>query len=277
MSAMLALARRAAPVHRPARDPRPQRTLSPAALRRGAGAAALGAACGAFSAATGAVRARFPLWRALARTYSPALDPLAAANALFACQWARATTPAYAHFLGAGRFQRLASFRPMTKANYVRAYDHQARCRGGRIARVGAMVDESSGSTGAPFNWLRSGRELADIHAVLANYIRLEIPSDNLLCINAFSMGAWATGVNFTMAMRQTGIVKSIGPDIAAIIATLQTFGPGFDYLITAYPSSMASTPTRRTPAASPASRSRRRRTQACASRRSCMSSSPRP
>ena len=39
-------------------------------------------------------------------------------------------------------------------------YAFAERCRDGRIPIVGTVVDESAGSSGTPFNWLRSGREL---------------------------------------------------------------------------------------------------------------------
>jgi phenylacetate-CoA ligase len=39
-----------------------------------------------------------------------------------------------------------------------------------------------------------------------------------------------------SVAAARVGIVKSTGPDIAAIQATLTEFGPSFDYLVTGYP-----------------------------------------
>lgn len=54
--------------------------------------------------------------------------------------------------------------------------------------------------------------------------------------INAYSMGAWATGTTTCTAMARIAVVKNTGPDLEKIVDTLHHFGPGFDYLITAYP-----------------------------------------
>jgi len=124
----------------------------------------------------------------------------------------------------------------MNKQNYANTFDFASRCWRGVIKFRGSSIDESSGSTGTPFNWLRGAAELRDTSRSIANYLRLTFPSDRLLTINAFSMGAWATGFTMSVAAARVGIVKSVGPDIPAIQATLVEFGPSFDYLVTGYP-----------------------------------------
>jgi phenylacetate-CoA ligase len=57
-----------------------------------------------------------------------------------------------------------------------------------------------------------------------------------LVTINAFSMGAWATGFNMTLALNHNGIVKSTGPDIGKILSTMRFLGPEYRYLILGYP-----------------------------------------
>jgi phenylacetate-CoA ligase len=59
---------------------------------------------------------------------------------------------------------------------------------------------------------------------------------DPLVTINGFSMGAWATGINMSIALNANGVVKSTGPDIGKILSTLRFLGPGYSYLITGYP-----------------------------------------
>ncbi|MEE3922567.1 hypothetical protein V2I01_42230 [Micromonospora sp. BRA006-A] len=54
--------------------------------------------------------------------------------------------------------------------------------------------------------------------------------------INAYSMGAWATGTTTGAAMARIATVKNTGPDLGKIVDTLREFGPGHDYLVTAYP-----------------------------------------
>jgi phenylacetate-CoA ligase len=198
----------------------------------------LAAACGAASLGIRLVQRYFPLWSYGARIYLPVFDRFAAFYALLTCRLAQRTVPAYAQMTHAAgnSFRKLTDYPETNKDNYVKAYGLAERCRHGRLTLEGSSVDESSGSTGVPYNWLRSSRELTDLHFSLANYIRLLFPRENLFCINAFSMGAWGTGMNFTTAMHKVGLVKSVGPDIDTIISTMRTFGTGFNYLITAYP-----------------------------------------
>ena len=51
---------------------------------------------------------------------------------------------------------RLASLPVTDKASYIRAYSTEERCLDGRIPLAGTQIDESSGSTGIPYNWVRS-------------------------------------------------------------------------------------------------------------------------
>jgi phenylacetate-CoA ligase len=56
------------------------------------------------------------------------------------------------------------------------------------------------------------------------------------ITLNAFSMGAWATGVNMGLALQKHSLVKNTGPDVEKILHTLKAFGPAQPYLITGYP-----------------------------------------
>lgn len=183
------------------------------------------------------IRASFSLWAWMAKHYAPQLAAVARAQARLLCYYARWAVPAYRHFVRAeGGHHPTVGFRETNKQNYANAFDFASRCRRGVIKLRGTSIDESSGSTGAPFNWLRGAAELRDTSRSIANYLRLTFPSDHLLTINAFSMGAWATGFTVSVSAARVGILKSVGPDIAAIEATLLKFGPSFDYLITGYP-----------------------------------------
>jgi phenylacetate-CoA ligase len=59
---------------------------------------------------------------------------------------------------------------------------------------------------------------------------------NDLVTLNAFSMGAWSSGLNIAQAMLRNGLVKSIGPDLEKIIDTLRVLGPEFTYVIAGYP-----------------------------------------
>jgi phenylacetate-CoA ligase len=152
--------------------------------------------------------------------------------------------PAYRDFLGAQgfidqpdldiptRFGRL----PVTdKQNYIKAYSTEARCRSGRIPLRFTQVDESSGSSGRPYNWVRGQKELHNMHLEMSQFARYMFGED-LVVINAFSMGAWATGLNVAESLRRIAMVKSTGPDLDKILDTLEFFGPQYRYVICGYP-----------------------------------------
>ena len=79
-------------------------------------------------------------------------------HAWMTCQFAWLEVPAYREHLRRGgwdfRWFRLASYPPTDKQGYVRAYSEEQRCRRGRLEIAGSVVDESSGSSGQPFNWV---------------------------------------------------------------------------------------------------------------------------
>ncbi|MFI6603405.1 phenylacetate--CoA ligase family protein [Nonomuraea sp. NPDC050536] len=179
------------------------------------------------------------IWRFVARTYHPALDRVAARHALVACKFAAVDVPAYRDFLRENATvgaRRLADFPETTKQNYAAVYDEASRCQEGRLHRPGVIVDESSGSSGKPYNWVRGPRELKGIYRNAAGYIELVFPGKRLFVINAYSMGAWATGTTTGAAMARIAMVKNTGPDLDKIVDTLEHFGPGYDYVVCAYP-----------------------------------------
>ncbi|RGC65405.1 hypothetical protein C5N14_29085 [Micromonospora sp. MW-13] len=178
-------------------------------------------------------------WRWLAGWYHPVFDRLAAANADAVCALAALDVPAYRDFLRARPSavrRRLADFPETDKENYVVPYAAARRCWGGRLPVRGVVVDESAGSSGRPFNWPRGERELRVVHHDIAGYTSLVFPMRRPFVINAYSMGAWATGTTTGTAMARIAVVKNTGPDLGKIIDTLHEFGPDFDYLVTAYP-----------------------------------------
>ena len=180
------------------------------------------------------------VWRLMARNYRPWMGRFARLHAWMTCQFAAIDVPAYGDFLRRRgwrfRWFDLESYPPTDKQNYVKAYPEEQRCWHGEIEVTGSVVDESSGSSGQPFNWIRSRRELRSVHKNLAGYATLVFPSKRRFVINAYSMGAWATGTNTGIAMSKIAMVKNTGPDLRKIADMLTYFGPGFDYIVTAYP-----------------------------------------
>jgi phenylacetate-CoA ligase len=143
--------------------------------------------------------------------------------------------PAYSDFVSAsgGAPERI----PETdKKSYILAYPVEKRCVGGRLPTRKMMIDESSGSTGTPYNWVRKVEERSESHKFISYFSRYCFGKGPWLTINAFSMGAWATGFNMGLALQINSVVKNTGPDIIKIFKTLEYFGPGHEYLILGYP-----------------------------------------
>jgi phenylacetate-CoA ligase len=150
------------------------------------------------------------------------------------------SVPAYRQFLAAaGVDQPSIPFEQlpvMSKDCYIRAYPTNERCVGGSYLSAGVAIDESSGSTGRPYNWVRGHRERSRMRREMARMLGWTYGERPRIAINAFSMGAWATGVNVGEALEIHSVVKSTGPDIEKISHTLEFFGPGQDYFLCGYP-----------------------------------------
>ena len=138
-------------------------------------------------------------------------------------------------FCEEGRW-RLEALPEMTKENYVKKYSIEQRCYGGAIPKAGVVIDESSGSTGMPNNWVRSAAERTDVKRILQLNYQLIYRESGCILLNCFALGPWATGMNISMSLVEMGILKSIGPDQKKLENTLELFGSKYHYLIFGYP-----------------------------------------
>jgi phenylacetate-CoA ligase len=178
------------------------------------------------------------------RTPPPIMAGLGQLRAERAAWRAARQVPAYRRFLAEQGVDAPALFPlgilgrlPETdKRNYVDRYGLLERCVYGRVPFPGTTIDESSGSTGTPYNWIRSSRERMVAHRNIGFFARYAFGTEPLVTINAFSMGAWAAGFNMSLGMMRHGIVKSTGPDLDKILSTLRYLGPGYRFLISGYP-----------------------------------------
>jgi phenylacetate-CoA ligase len=85
---------------------------------------------------------------------------------------------------------------PVTdKESFVKRYRIEDRCWGGSLPTRGVTVDESSGSTGAPTNWVRGWDERTETKELLHLGFLTAFGRQPLFAINAFVLGAWATGM----------------------------------------------------------------------------------
>jgi phenylacetate-CoA ligase len=130
----------------------------------------------------------------------------------------------------------LADLPDTDKASYVDRWSLAERCLDGRLPLRGTTIDESSGSTGTPYNWVRSAEERQHVRRMIGFFARYTFGDRPLVVLNAFSMGAWATGLTTAIALEANGLVKATGPHIDKIIGTMEQLGPEYRYLIVGYP-----------------------------------------
>ena len=121
------------------------------------------------------------VWRLMARNYRPWMGRFARLHAWMTCQFAGDRRARVRRLPAPQRLAvplvRAGVLPAHRQAGYVKAYPEEQRCRGGQIEIVGSVVDESSGSSGQPFNWVRSRRELRSVHKNLAGYTTMVFPS----------------------------------------------------------------------------------------------------
>lgn len=142
-------------------------------------------------------------------------------------QWSPTTTDA----------NELFKTLPVTdKKNYVLPYSTEERCLNGNFVFEGVVIDESSGSTGIPYNWVRSQEEREIVKNLIGLYLRYCYGNEKFIILNTFSMGAWATGFNMALAAQSLGVVKSTGPDVDKVLKTLTFFGNKHPYILNGYP-----------------------------------------
>lgn len=172
----------------------------------------------------------------------PILARIARRRAVAAFHRAVKRCPAYARFIEQQGFSArvtfgtFASVPATTKRNYVKAFSIEDRCFDGEIPARGVVIDESSGSSGAPNNWVRGPAERAGVRRMLRHGMNLLYSGERLFLINCFALGPWATGMNVSMSLANEVIVKSVGPDRQKFENTLRTFGERYTYIVTGYP-----------------------------------------
>src|ERR1041385_4219516 len=131
---------------------------------------------------------------------------------------------------------KLSNLPITTKDNYVKKYSLVDRCYYGRLPAAGVVIDESSGSSGVPNNWVRSAEEREDVKRILQLNYQLIYRDSGCILLNCFALGPWATGMNVSMSLVDVGILKSIGPDQKKLENSLALFGADYRYLVFGYP-----------------------------------------
>jgi len=158
---------------------------------------------------------------------------------------AKKNTPAYKKFLEEhpeskitikGLDPDLTVIPIMDKESYVKKYSIESRCINGMLPTKGVVIDESSGTSGSPNNWVRGPVERKQVKKMLQFSLHTHFGDKPIFILNAFALGPWATGMNVSMSLVDIGVVKSIGPDLKKIENTLNFFGPKYNYIIMGCP-----------------------------------------
>src|SRR5437868_4337540 len=158
---------------------------------------------------------------------------------------AKRMVPAYKKFLQSKHFKgptfngfvpRLDEIPEIDKENYVKIYDIDSRTVGGKLLEKQIIIDESSGSSGTATNWARGPFERKRNAKMIKFAIKNLFGKEPLFIINAFALGAWATGINVTMSCVGFSKIKSPGPDKVKIENTLKQFGKRHKYIVMGYP-----------------------------------------
>ena len=156
------------------------------------------------------------------------------------------TTPAYKKFVkdttnvSVKSLNLLQQLPPMTKELYIKKHDEKSVCRGGVLPKQ-VKFDTSSGTTGEPTIWIRNE---ADYQLTLNNLrIKLDIlyPEKEIVFINAFAMGPWATGTTLHDMASTHYHHFSPGAQKESIKAYLRKMaklknGPNTQFIIAGYP-----------------------------------------
>lgn len=181
---------------------------------------------------------------ALLETVNPRLlDHLGKRFALAQARRAARGVPAYADLLSERgqnfeelRFEQLPY---LSKENYVMAYPLAERCVGGSLPQDGG-IDESSGSTGTPIDWVHSraeeDRRIGTAVYTLKYLFGADSKNAPMVVINTFSQGAWSSANKLSTLARWGALVKNIGTDIPKILDSIRALGPDYHYVVSGYP-----------------------------------------
>lgn len=149
---------------------------------------------------------------------------------------ARRQVPAYQRLVAGISATDLDAAPETDKASYIVPNRLEDLCRGGRLPESGVVLDESSGSSGTPTTWVRGPAERrATARMLRATFLR-SAGHGPVVVLNAFALGAWATGMNVTMALADICRIKSTGPDPDKVIETITRLGRDHRYVVLGYP-----------------------------------------
>lgn len=125
-----------------------------------------------------------------------------------------------------------------TKENYIQTYPLLSRLLDGQLPFSG-NIDESAGSTGKATMWIRSFKEEVKLNRLITfalEYTFNTFHKRNVVVLNCWSNGPWATGIKFAFIAQHSTLVKAIGTSKENVIDTIRTLGKDNEYIICGYP-----------------------------------------
>lgn len=137
---------------------------------------------------------------------------------------AKAKVPAYKEHLEKEGFElsgttKLADVPVTTKDNYIKTHMDDAwntHIKGEFPDRY--KIDTSTGTTGKPTVWLRSDEEIRTVKNSIMTVGKFILGQREMLTVNAFALGPWATGLSVHELSRENGSVFSPGDDPEKIL-----------------------------------------------------------
>src|SRR5262249_20022774 len=135
-------------------------------------------------------------------------------RALTAFHNAYSRVPHYQQFVNSKAVQPPKNFDqipPMSKKEYIQTAKVDKDLYLDGKMREYVQIDSTTGTTGEPVVWTRSNKELEVTKNLMAMAKRAKYGNENLVIINTFALGLWATGVTLAGAGPEQGLTGNVG------------------------------------------------------------------
>jgi phenylacetate-coenzyme A ligase PaaK-like adenylate-forming protein len=120
--------------------------------------------------------------------------------------------------------ERFEDIPPTDKKNYIqKVKDVDDLYLDGKLPKTG-QLDSSTGTTGEPALWMRSSEEMAITQKLMSFAKKAKFGDENVVLINTFALGLWATGVTIAGAGTKEGLTANVGivPDAEKTIQIIK-------------------------------------------------------
>ena len=165
------------------------------------------------------------------------LEYLSKFKAINIHKFAQRNVPAYKKFTKDKKYYSISKVPVTDKSNYIKKYSYESRCINNKFPKKG-NIEESSGSSGQPTNWIRSIEEESLLFkmAKFEFFYTFSAHNKDYIVMSAWSSGPWATGLKFCEIVEHYCLVKNTTADPENIIRTLEQLGKNHKYIIAGYP-----------------------------------------